>query len=212
MPQWGEERDRGRGVEAKGEEPRKEGDKEGRKELNRRGKRQGWRSKGAREGSRSRLPWINLELHCRGCKRGVWLLSVAEACILSSLWRRKGGVRGTLCPITGPLPYPPDPNPSPHPCLVMNGGTRWKWSLLVSFGSGWEAGRDKLSIKKRKSVLQSPMYASQRGLLAQNRWGDDKNPAGAGPEDFRSACEPPVRANNLSEMLERPNIPPNIKI
>lgn len=41
MPQWGEERDQGRGVEAKGEEPRKEGDKEGRKELNRRGKRQG---------------------------------------------------------------------------------------------------------------------------------------------------------------------------
>lgn len=41
MPQWGEERDQGRGVEGKGEEPRKEGDKEGRKELNRRGKRQG---------------------------------------------------------------------------------------------------------------------------------------------------------------------------
>lgn len=124
MPQWGEERDQGRGVEGKGEEPRKEGDKEGRKELNRRGKRQGWRSKGAREGSRSRLPWINLELHCRGCKRGVWLLSVAEACILSSLWRRKGGVRGTLCPITGPLPYPPTQTPPRTPA--------WWWMVVLA--------------------------------------------------------------------------------
>lgn len=41
MPQWGEERDQGRGVEGKGEEPSKEGDKQGEKELNRRGKRQG---------------------------------------------------------------------------------------------------------------------------------------------------------------------------
>lgn len=31
MPQWGEERDQGRGVEGKGEEPRKEGDKQEKK-------------------------------------------------------------------------------------------------------------------------------------------------------------------------------------
>lgn len=70
------------------------------------------------EGSRSLLPRINLEPHCEACRRGVWLLSVAEAYILSSLWRRKEAVEGghTHCPFTGPLPYhPPPPNPNTPP-------------------------------------------------------------------------------------------------
>lgn len=86
------------------------------------------------EGSRSLLPRINLEPHCEACRRGVWLLSVAEAYILSSLRRRKEAVEGgaeghTHCPFTGPLPYHTPPTPRlrlslQHPCVVMNGDTR----------------------------------------------------------------------------------------
>lgn len=76
------------------------------------------------EGSRSLLPRINLEPHCEACRRGVWLLSVAEAYILSSLWRRKeaveeggGGEGQTHCPFTGPLPYHTAPPDTPPPSL-----------------------------------------------------------------------------------------------
>lgn len=111
------------------------------------GKGQGWGSKGAIEGSRSLLPWINLELHCKGCKRGVWLLSATEAYILSSLWRRKeeGWGAHTLpryWPPAVPAPLLPPP-PAPLP------GDEWWYLLKVK-----PAGELWLRLRGRGRLLQ----------------------------------------------------------
>lgn len=76
------------------------------------GKRQGWRSKGELEGSRSILPWINLELYCKGCKIGVWLLSEAEAYFFRQTVEGKKNRRGERH--TLPCYWPLAETPSYH--------------------------------------------------------------------------------------------------
>lgn len=127
MPQWGEKGERDQKGREEGEGEKGWQRRGGRKSRIGGGKRQGWRSKGAIEGSRSLLPWINLELHCKGCKRGVWLLSVAEAYILSSLWRRKEeGWGAHTAPLLAPCRTPP--NPLPHPPSTP----AWWWMVVLA--------------------------------------------------------------------------------
>lgn len=113
-------------------------------------------------------------LHCEGCKRGVWLLSVAEAYILSCLWRRKEEGRGAhTAPLLAPCRTPPNPlPPAPLP------GDEWWYLLKVKpAGEPWLrlGGRGRLLGRSRgqtqqKAALQSPIYFTKMAgpLLAHH--------------------------------------------
>ena len=108
--------------------------------------------------------------------RGVWLLSVAEAYILSSLWRRKeeGGEGHTLPRYWPPAVPPPTP---PHTPAPLPGDEWWYLLKLKPAGEPWLrlGGRGRLLGRSRgqaqqKAALHSPIYFTKMAgpLLAHN--------------------------------------------